>query len=53
MNKLMMGVAVGAMVSAGSSFAADVRIGTEGAYAPWNFLDDSGKLAGFDYVLPV
>jgi len=47
----MMSVAVGAMFSAGASFAADVRIGTEGAYAPWNFLDDSGELAGFEVDL--
>ena len=51
MNKLMMGVALGAMLSTGTSFAADVRIGTEGAYAPWNFLDDSGDLAGFEIEL--
>ena len=31
--------------------AADVRIGTEGAYPPWNFIDDSGKLAGFEIDL--
>lgn len=34
-----------------SAFAADVRIGTEGAYPPWNFIDDSGKLAGFEIDL--
>lgn len=51
MNKLMTGVALGALLGAGSSFAADVRIGTEGAYAPWNFLDDSGELAGFEIEL--
>ncbi|HSN23533.1 MAG TPA: transporter substrate-binding domain-containing protein [Methylomicrobium sp.] len=28
-----------------------VRIGTEGAYAPWNFMDASGKLAGFEIDL--
>ena len=25
-----------------------VRIATEGAYAPWNFTEASGKLNGFD-----
>ena len=33
------------------AYAADVRIGTEGAYPPWNFVDDSGKLAGFEIDL--
>ncbi|KKC36552.1 amino acid ABC transporter [Devosia epidermidihirudinis] len=28
-----------------------VRIGTEGAYAPWNFMDDAGKPAGFEIDL--
>jgi polar amino acid transport system substrate-binding protein len=34
----------------GTAYAEDkvVRIGTEGAYPPFNFIDQSGKLAGFD-----
>ncbi|MBF0530179.1 MAG: transporter substrate-binding domain-containing protein [Deltaproteobacteria bacterium] len=28
-----------------------VRIATEGAYAPWNFVETSGKLAGFEIDL--
>ena len=28
-----------------------VRLGTEGAYAPWNFLDDNGEVAGFEREL--
>lgn len=28
-----------------------VRIGTEGAYAPYNYLDDNGEVAGFERVL--
>src|SRR6218665_2085337 len=28
-----------------------VRIATEGAYAPWNFLDDAGKPSGFEIDL--
>ncbi|HHY50043.1 MAG TPA: transporter substrate-binding domain-containing protein [Alphaproteobacteria bacterium] len=36
------------------TFTADaqtVRLGTEGAYAPWNFLDDNGQPAGFEIDL--
>jgi octopine/nopaline transport system substrate-binding protein len=28
-----------------------VRIATEGAYAPWNFMDSSGKLSGYEIDL--
>ena len=36
----------------GTASAQDtVRIGTEGAYAPWNYLDDAGELAGFEIDL--
>ncbi len=35
----------------GNAFAADVRIGTEGAYAPWNYIDESGELAGYEIDL--
>ena len=31
--------------------AKKVKIATEGAYAPWNFTDPSGKLAGFEVDL--
>lgn len=46
-------LALGATMILGSTaMAADtVRIGTEGAYAPWNYLDDSGKLAGYEIDL--
>jgi len=37
--------------AAATVHAADVRIATEGAYAPWNYLDDSGQLAGFEIDL--
>lgn len=31
--------------------AQTVRLGTEGAYVPWNFIDDSGNVAGFEIEL--
>ena len=34
-----------------AAHAQAIRIGTEGAYAPWNFLDDSGKPAGYEIDL--
>lgn len=40
--------------AAGQAQAADwdkIRIATEGAYAPWNFTDSSGKLVGFELDL--
>jgi len=37
---------------AGMAMAQDVvRLGTEGAYEPWNFLDDNGEVAGFEREL--
>lgn len=49
-------LAVGAAVAlvAGTAAAGDwskIRIATEGAYAPWNFTDSSGKLVGFELDL--
>jgi len=44
-------VAAFTLASGISGASADdkvVRIGTEGAYPPFNFIDQSGKLAGFD-----
>lgn len=51
MNKLFLAAA--AIVALGSAAQAQdtVRIATEGAYAPWNFLDDSGKPAGYEIDL--
>jgi len=34
------------------AFAQDVvRMGTEGAYAPWNFINDAGEVDGFEREL--
>ncbi|WOI55669.1 transporter substrate-binding domain-containing protein [Palleronia sp. LCG004] len=35
----------------GAAAQDTVRLGTEGAYAPYNFLDDSGEVAGFEREL--
>ena len=36
-------------LTAGMAYASDtVRLGTEGAYAPWNFLNDAGEVDGFE-----
>ena len=41
------GVAIGAMVST-AAVAQTVRMGTEGAYPPYNFINDSGDVDGFE-----
>ncbi len=51
MKKLILPVALAASVFAGSAMAETVRIGTEGAYAPYNYVDDNGKLAGYEIDL--
>lgn len=57
MKKLLTAVAVAAVALTGAAQAKDwgpgskVRIATEGAYAPWNFTDSSGKLVGFELDL--
>ncbi|PID47144.1 MAG: amino acid ABC transporter [Proteobacteria bacterium] len=52
MKKILLPIAAAMIAFTSSTMAADkVRIGTEGAYAPWNFMDDKGKLAGFEIEL--
>jgi len=53
MNKLILTTAALAL-SAGMAYAAShsvVRMGTEGAYAPWNFINDAGEVDGFEREL--
>lgn len=51
MNKSLLSAALAASLACSGAMADTVRIGTEGAYAPWNYVDDSGKLAGFEIDL--
>ncbi len=51
-KKWLLSVVMGAALVSGTAFAEDkLRIGTEGAYAPYNFMNDEGKLAGFEIDL--
>jgi polar amino acid transport system substrate-binding protein len=50
MKRLLIAAAAFAVL-AGSAAGQDVRIASEGAYAPWNFIDDKGNLAGFEIDL--
>jgi polar amino acid transport system substrate-binding protein len=50
MKKLILTTAVLAL-TAGAAVAGShsvVRMGTEGAYAPWNFINDAGEVDGFE-----
>lgn len=47
MKKLLLATALTGL--AGAAFAQDVvRLGTEGAYPPYNFINDAGEVAGFE-----
>ncbi len=50
MKKLLLATAL-TLAGAGVAAADPVRIATEGAYEPYNFIDDKGELAGFEIVL--
>ena len=51
MKKLILATAALA-ISASFALAQDViRMGTEGAYPPWNFINDSGEVDGFEREL--
>ncbi|MBO9465033.1 transporter substrate-binding domain-containing protein [Tropicibacter sp. R15_0] len=51
MKNLLIGTAALAMM-AGAAFAeTTVRLGTEGAYPPYNFLNDAGEVDGFEREL--
>ena len=50
MKKLILAAAL-AVTATGAMAQETVRIGTEGLYPPYNFIDDAGKLAGFEVDL--
>ena len=50
MKKLLLSVASLSMVASFAMAQDVVRMGTEGAYPPWNFLDDNGEV-GFEREL--
>ena len=50
MKKLIL-TAVLAIFTSNGALADTIRLGTEGAYEPWNFVNDSGKLDGFEIEL--
>lgn len=50
MKKLILTTALLAL-TAGVSFAQTVRMGTEGAYPPYNFINDAGEVDGFEREL--
>jgi polar amino acid transport system substrate-binding protein len=47
MKKLIIATALAAL-TAGAATAQTIRLGTEGAYPPFNFIDDAGNVAGFE-----
>jgi len=51
MKKLLLSIALASAVVATPAMSETVRIGTEGAYAPYNYVDDNGKLAGYEVDL--
>ena len=51
MKKLLLVAGAVLALTAATQAQETVRIATEGAYAPYNFLDDAGKPAGFEIDL--
>ncbi|MCV6586125.1 MAG: transporter substrate-binding domain-containing protein, partial [Marinibacterium sp.] len=50
MKTLLIGTAALAL-AAGAAFADTIRMGTEGAYPPYNFINDAGEVDGFEREL--
>ncbi len=50
MKKLLAAAAIVALTGTAAN-AQQIRLGTEGAYAPWNFMNDAGEVDGFEIEL--
>ena len=52
MKRLVLSAVLAVSMLAAPVMASDtIRLGTEGAYAPYNYFDDSGKIAGYEIDL--
>ena len=51
LNKIIISFVTIFFLLAGNALADKIKIGTEGAYPPWNSKDASGKLIGFEVEL--
>lgn len=52
MKTLTLAAAAAALtLTAGTGMAQTIRMGTEGAYPPYNFINDAGEVAGFEREL--
>ena len=51
LNKLFITLFASLFLLVGNAYSNDIKIGTEGAYPPWNAKDASGKLIGFEVDL--
>ncbi|GGL76690.1 transporter substrate-binding domain-containing protein [Wenxinia marina] len=49
--KLILSTATAALIAGGALAQDVVRMGTEGAYPPYNYIDDDGEVAGFEREL--
>ena len=51
MKTLLLTLTLAVSLIATPVLSKTIRIGTEGAYAPYNYIDDNGKLAGYEIDL--
>ncbi len=48
LTKLLAGAAIVAITATSAMAGTVVRMGTEGAYAPYNFINDKGEVDGYE-----